>query len=198
MLQRFWMGLGKLLAWLLLPPLLLAAVGLGLGALYYHWKFSGPVAAEEQIPADEGRYTQAIIEDAIRIVEQHRDNTRVLRDAHAKAHGCVKAELSVLPDLNPELRHGVFSEPGKTWQSWVRFSNGNAYPQFDATRDARGMAIKLLDVPGTKLMPGRGHDSEQDFVMFNHPVFFVRDVAEYRQNFAAQASGQKVLAFFPS
>lgn len=69
MLQRFWMGLGKLLAWLLLPPLLLAAVGLGLGALYYHWKFSGPVAAEEQIPADEGRYTQAIIEDAIRIVE---------------------------------------------------------------------------------------------------------------------------------
>lgn len=36
MLQRFWMGLGKLLAWLLLPPLLLAAVGLGLGALYYH------------------------------------------------------------------------------------------------------------------------------------------------------------------
>ena len=141
MLQRFWMGLGKLLAWLLLPPLLLAAVGLGLGTLYYHWKFSGPVAAEEQIPADEGRYTQAIIEDAIRIVEQHRDNTRVLRDAHAKAHGCVKAELSVLPDLNPELRHGVFSEPGKTWQSWVRFSNGNAYPQFDATRDARGMAV---------------------------------------------------------
>lgn len=197
MLQRLWNRFGKLLAWLLLPPLALAAVGLLAGKLYYSWKFSGPVSAQEEIPADEGQYTQAIIEDAIRIVEQHRDNTRVLRDAHAKAHGCVKAQLTVEPQLAPELRQGVFSEPGKTWQSWVRFSNGNAYPQFDAARDARGMAIKLLDVPGQKLMPGMGHDGEQDFVMFNHPVFFVRDVAEYRQNFAAQANGQKVLAFFP-
>lgn len=198
MLQRFWMGLGKLLAWLLLPPLLLAAVGLGLGALYYHWKFSGPVAAEEQIPADEGRYTQAIIEDAIRIVEQHRDNTRVLRDAHAKAHGCVKAQVTVLQNLVPELRHGVLAEPGKTWQAWMRLSNGNAYPQFDSARDARGMAIKLLDVPGDKLLSSKATAANQDFVMFNHPVFFVRDVAEYKQNFAAQASGQKIQAFFPS
>ncbi len=60
------------------------------------------------------------------------------------------------------------------------------------------MAIKLLDVPGEKLLPGRGHDGEQDFVMFNQPVFFIRDIAEYRQNFAAQADGKKALAFFPN
>jgi catalase len=80
----------------------------------------------------------------------------------------------------------------------VRLSNGNAYPQFDRIRDARGMAIKLLDVPGEKLSRDPRHASEQDFVMFNHPVFFVRDVAEYRSNFAAQAQGKKALAFFPS
>lgn len=58
----------------------------------------GPVASEEQIPADESAHTEAIIEDAIRVVEQHRNDTRVLRDAHAKAHGCVKAEVRVRSD----------------------------------------------------------------------------------------------------
>ncbi|WP_122829090.1 catalase, partial [Pseudomonas viridiflava] len=112
---------------------------------------------------------------------------RVLRDAHAKAHGCVKAEVTVLPELNDELRHGVFSEPGKTWQALMRLSNGNAYPQFDRVRDARGMAIKLFDVPGAKLMTSPAVAGEQDFVMFNHPSFFVSDVAEYQSNFKAQA-----------
>lgn len=197
MLKRFWLWLGRLLGKTLL---LLSVFGLGawaIGEAYYSWKFSGPVSAEEEIPPGEAALTQGIIEDAIRVVEQHRDNTRVLRDAHAKAHGCVKAEVSVLANLDPALRQGVFAEPGKTWQAWIRLSNGNAYPQFDRVRDARGMAIKLLDVPGDKLIADPAHAREQDFVMFNHPVFFVRDVAEYKQNFAAQADGKKVLAFFP-
>ncbi|MBP8237897.1 MAG: catalase family protein [Pseudomonas sp.] len=198
MLKRLWLWLGRVLGKLLL---LLLAIGLGgwaIGSAYYGWKFSGPVASEEQIPADEAALTQSIIEDAIRVVEQHRDNTRVLRDAHAKAHGCMKAEVTVSAGLDSSLQRGVLSEPGKTWQAWIRLSNGNAYPQFDRARDARGMAIKLLDVPGEKLTHSPQHALEQDFVMFNHPAFFVRDVAEYKSNFAAQADGKKVLAFFPS
>jgi hypothetical protein len=198
MLKRFWLWLGR---WLLRVLLLLLAVGLGgwgIGALYYQWKFSGPVAADERIPDGEPQMAAGIIEDAIRVVEQHRDNTHVLRDAHAKAHGCLRADVRIVDDLPADLRQGVFATPGKQWSAWMRLSNGNAYPQYDATWDARGMAIKLLDVPGRKLMPGLGHDAEQDFVMFNHPTFFIRDVAEYRQNFAAQADGKKVLAFFPS
>ncbi|MEK1907916.1 MAG: catalase family protein [Pseudomonas sp.] len=198
MLKRFWLWLGRLLGRLLLTLLIVGLLGWGIGELYYGWKFSGPVSTEEQIPADEAALTQDIIEDAIGVVEQHRDNTRVLRDAHAKAHGCVKAEVSVLPTLDAALRQGVFSEPGKTWNAWIRLSNGNAYPQFDRARDARGMAIKLLDVPGDKLLSSKRTAGNQDFVMFNHPLFFVRDVAEYKQNFAAQASGKKALAFFPS
>jgi catalase len=198
MLKRFWLWLGRLLGKLLLVLLIVGGLGWAGGSAYYAWKFSGPVSTEEEIPADEAALTQGIIEDAIRIVEQHRDNTRVLRDAHAKAHGCVKAQVTVLQNLVPELRHGVLAEPGKTWQAWMRLSNGNAYPQFDSARDARGMAIKLLDVPGDKLLSSKATAANQDFVMFNHPVFFVRDVAEYKQNFAAQASGQKIQAFFPS
>jgi catalase len=109
----------------------------------------------------------------------------------------VKAEVQVLPELAQSLRQGVFSEPGKTWQAMIRLSNGNAYPQFDSIRDARGMAMKLLDVPGKQLLGGRAQRPEQDFVMFSHPNFFVSDVAEYRQNVAAQADGKKVMAFFP-
>lgn len=198
MLKRFWLWLGRLFARALVVLLIVGLGGWGIGAAYYSWKFSGPVSSEEQIPANEAAYTEGIIEDAIRVVEQHRDNTRVLRDAHAKAHGCVKAEVTVRTELDETLRHGVLSEPGKTWQAWMRLSNGNAYPQFDRARDARGMAIKLLDVPGNKLLVNPRHTDEQDFVMFNHPAFFVRDVAEYQSNFAAQADGKKALAFFPS
>ncbi|CAH0304929.1 hypothetical protein SRABI70_04500 [Pseudomonas sp. Bi70] len=198
MLKRFWLWLGRLLGKTLFVLLIVGLGGWAMGTAYYSWKFSGPVSSEEQIPANEAAYTEGIIEDAIRVVEQHRDNTRVLRDAHAKAHGCVKAEVTVRTDLEESLRQGVLSEPGKTWQAWMRLSNGNAYPQFDRARDARGMAIKLLDVPGAKLMSSPRHAGDQDFVMFNHPAFFVRDVAEYRSNFAAQADGKKALAFFPS
>jgi len=198
MLTTIWLRLGTWLGKLLLALIVLGLLGWALTTGWYAWKYRGPVSAQEQIPADEAAMTQDTIQTAIRIVDQHRDNTRYLRDAHAKAHGCVKAQVKVLEDLDPALRQGVFKTPGQTWQAVMRLSNGNAYPQFDSIRDARGMAIKLQDVPGAQLMPSQQGRAEQDFVMFNHPNFFVSDVAEYRQNIAAQADGKKMLAFFPS
>ncbi|UVJ42868.1 catalase family protein [Pseudomonas sp. LS1212] len=196
---------GRLLSYLgaflfntLLALTVLGLLGWLLASTWYAWKHSGPVPAEEQIPPGEAAMTQDIIQTAIRIVDQHRSDTRYLRDAHAKAHGCVRAEVKVPQDLREAMRQGVFAEPGKTWQAWIRLSNGNAYPQFDSIRDARGMAIKLLGVPGKQLMSSQQGRGEQDFVMFNHPNFFVSDVAEYRQNIAAQADGKKAMAFFPS
>jgi len=197
MLITLWLRLGAFLGKLLLWLLGLGVLGWALASAWFAWQQRGPVSAQESIADDEAAMTQDIIQTAVRIVDQHRESTRYLRDAHAKAHGCVKAEVQVLPDLASELRQGVFSEPGKTWQATMRLSNGNAYPQFDSIRDARGMAIKLFDVPGKQLLsdqPGRG---EQDFVMFSHPNFFVSNVAEYRQNVAAQAEGKKMMAFFP-
>ena len=198
MLSTFWLRLGS---WLGKSLLILIGLGLlawGMASGWYAWQHRGPVSTQEEIPADEAGMTQDTLQTAIRIVDQHRENTRYLRDAHAKAHGCVNAQVRVLDDLDPQLRQGVFSEPGKTWQAVMRLSNGNAYPQFDSIRDARGMAIKLQDVPGTQLLASQHDRAEQDFVMFNHPNFFVSDVAEYRQNIAAQAEGKKVMAFFPS
>lgn len=197
MLARFWLWLGRLLGKTLLFLLVIALIGWALATAWFAWQHRGPVSALEQIPNGEAAMTQDVIQTAVRIVDQHRESTRFLRDAHAKAHGCVKADVQVLPDLAQDLRRGVFSEPGKIWQATMRLSNGNAYPQFDSIRDARGMAIKLLDVPGKQLLGDRQGLHEQDFVMFSHPNFFVSDVAEYRQNVAAQADGKKVMAFFP-
>ena len=194
---RLWLRLGT---WLFKGALGLIALGLLgwlLATLWYAWKFSGPVSAQEQVPPGEAAMTRSLIQTAIRIVDQHREPTRYLRDAHAKAHGCVQAEVSVAADLAPVLRQGVSSEAGQTWQAWVRLSNGNAYPQFDNMKDARGMAIKLLDVPGAQLLSSQQGRGEQDFVMFNHANFFVSDVAEYQQNVAAQADGKKITAFLP-
>jgi catalase len=197
MLITLWLRLGAFLGKLLLWLLALSVLSWALATVWFAWQQRGPVSAQESIADGEAAMTRDIIQTAVRIVDQHRESTRYLRDAHAKAHGCVKAEVQVLTELASELRQGVFSEPGKTWQATMRLSNGNAYPQFDSIRDARGMAIKLFDVPGKQLLSDQQGRGEQDFVMFSHPNFFVSDVAEYRQNVAAQAEGKKMMAFFP-
>jgi hypothetical protein len=101
------------------------------------------------------------------------------RDAHPKAHGCVRASFEVAARLPENLAQGVFV-PGKTYEAWIRVSNGNADPsRADAKGDARGMAIKLMGVPGRKLLPAESGADTQDFVMINHPVFFVDDPQQY-------------------
>jgi hypothetical protein len=102
-----------------------------------------------------------------------------LRDAHPKPHGIVKAVFKVEDDLEPQLAQGVFV-PGQKYDAWIRFSNGNEDPtKPDAGGDARGMAIKLLDVPGDKILPAERQGREQDFIMINHPVFFIDHPARY-------------------
>jgi hypothetical protein len=140
--------------------------------------------------------TQDVIQTAVRIVDQHRESTRYLRDAHAKAHGCVKPRCRCCRNWRNRCARVFSVNRAKPGKRLMRLSNGNAYPQFDSIRDARGMAIKLLDVPVSNCCSRQGQN-EQDFVMFSHPNFFVSDVAEYRQNVAAQADGKKIMAFFP-
>ncbi len=118
----------------------------------------------------------AVIEDSIR--QEYRPGS-ARRDAHPKAHGCVKAELQVMDTLPESLAKGIFI-PGKTYQAWIRFSNGSK----DATRsdikgDARGMAIKVLGVPGKKLLEDEAQAFTQDFIMINHPVFFANAPRRY-------------------
>lgn len=127
-------------------------------------------------------------------LEQHYPpGTEVRRDAHPKAHGCVRAVFRVEDALQPELAHGVFV-PGRSYDAWVRFSNGNPLPdRADAKGDARGMALKLLGVPGDKLLERERDADTQDFVLINHPVFFVDDPLRYLRLFERGASRNPVV-----
>jgi len=93
------------------------------------------------------------------------------RDAHAKAHCCVKAEFRVVDGLPPELRAGIFAQ-ARAYDAWIRFSNGNGTPQPDGARDGRGMAVKLMGV-------AESPSTTQDFIMINFPVFVVRNAIDY-------------------
>ncbi|HWY21191.1 MAG TPA: catalase family protein [Candidatus Acidoferrum sp.] len=105
-----------------------------------------------------------------------------MRDVHSKTHGLVKAKFTVLDNLDPRIRYGIFANP-KQYQAWIRFSSGNEYPQPDSTPDARGMAIKIMGVEGKKLLEEDGLPpaSTQDFALMNATQFFIRDIEEYNQ-----------------
>lgn len=99
------------------------------------------------------------------------------RDVHIKSHGCVKATITV-PELENKYRWGVFKE-AKTWNAWIRFSNGDYAIHPDGARDARGMAVKLMKVDGEKLLQGQQAAKTQDFVMMNSPNYFIRHLEDY-------------------
>ena len=102
-----------------------------------------------------------------------------LRNVHPRAHGCVRAEFRVEDHLLPHLAQGAFVL-GKRYLAWIRFSN--SFPDAsrpDAKGDIRGMAIKLLDVPGDKILPEERDAQTQDFVLVSSPVFFVDDAARF-------------------
>jgi hypothetical protein len=144
--------------------------------------------ATETIPPGEAAAVSAIAAGVTaQIKRNYPPGTRALRDAHAKAHGCVSAHFIVEPELPEILQRGVFAT-ARAYPAWVRFSNGSGARQPDNTPDGRGMAIKLMDVPGEKLLDAERDARTQDFVMINFPVFFVANVADYVSFFAnAQA-----------
>src|SRR5262249_50271315 len=50
----------------------------------------------------------------------------------------------------------------------------------DGRGDIHGMAIKLMGIPGTKVLEGERDQTTQDFVLMDHPVFFSRDARSNR------------------
>jgi Catalase len=154
--------------------------------------FSPPVLATsiEEVPSDEdsaNRQIVRMIEDGLRVEAK---KGIVHRDAHAKAHGCVRAKFRVLHSLPKDMRVGIFKEI-RGYPVWVRFSNGSGTMQDDSEGDARGMAIKLMQVENSE-------SGTQDFVMINHPIFFVRNAADYVEFQKALSADSPTKFFFPS
>ncbi len=117
-----------------------------------------------------------------------RGRVRYLRDAHAKGHGCVKGDFHVRSDIPQDFKAGVFTE-ARDFKTWIRYSNGNSEIRYDWKKDARGMAIKLPGVKGKKVVADFPEQSTQDFVMINHPVFFVDNPVHYAETLKVFHSG---------
>ena len=147
----------------------------------------------ESVPPDEAA-ASAEIATLISgtVAKDQKETGSAHRDAHAKAHGCVRATFRVSDKLPPELRQGIFQE-GRSYNSWIRYSNGAGRAAKDSEGDGRGMAIKLFGVPGPKIQDDE--KGTQDFLMINTPVFFVRNAADY-VDFSKKAAANKPFTFF--
>ena len=140
-----------------------------------------------------------IVNDLVARLKQRivHDNPKrqMRRDAHAKMHGLVKAEFTVLSDLPSHLRVGLFKEP-KTYQAWIRYSNQDSSLSPDIAPDIRGMAIKLMGVPGEKILDEARTAVTHDFVLISTPVFVTKNVAEFDAMIKAMGSGLLAKAWF--
>jgi len=108
---------------------------------------------------------------AIRQLQSQRDlagNYR--RTFHFPTVGCVNAMFNVRPDLPAMYRAGIF-QPGASYPTFMRFSGFDQETQNTTGGDTKGLAIKLYNVPGRKLLPGFETDTHHDFVFNAFPVF---------------------------
>lgn len=154
-------------------------------------------AALEQVAPDEQLYIDELIDTLRAKMRKDYAGKLTLRDAHPKMHGVVRATLRVEPDLPAELRVGVFAQP-TSYPAWVRFSNASGEVSSDDAKDVRGVAIKLMGVPGPKLLEGAEGSNTHDFILISADVFIARDVREFAGTVAALTSGSpwKALPYF--
>lgn len=95
------------------------------------------------------------------------------RGSNTKTHGVVRAEFTVRDDLSDHLRHGIFAEP-RTYRAWVRFSGPGPYIAKDIDDVGfMSMSVKLMGVPGQKLMDDEEHT--QDLLGVSTPTFVTPD-----------------------
>ncbi len=133
--------------------------------------------AREYPPANEPQVIHDLLERLRAKIIADNAGGIMRRDAHTKMHGLVQAEFIVEPDLPEQLRVGLFKEPA-TYKAWIRFSNQNLF-QPDITNDIRGMAIKLMGVPGRKILEGEEDATTHDFVLISTNAFMAHDVKEF-------------------
>ena len=134
---------------------------------------------------------ESLIQRIVTLQRQLHDKSgpKIRRAQHPKHHGLANGELVVDADLPEELRHGIFSD-ARSYPVWFRFSNGRG--DDDTKPTLHGLALKVT---------GLEQDTDQDFLMVDHPVFFIRNLEEYVALFEAQVNagdGIPLSFFFPS
>ena len=116
------------------------------------------------------------------------------RGGNTKTQGIVRAEFIVHDGLPPALRHGIYAQP-RSYPAWVRFSGPGPYvtPDIDDV-GFMSISVKLMDVPGPKLM-----DEEQftqDLFGVSPPTFVTPDVRANAQLQCESLKNAQIFYFF--
>lgn len=129
----------------------------------------------------EDEQSRQVVESMARVNRLMFDKHRhAIRDAHAKSHGVLRGELRIYPNLPEPLAQGLFKTP-TTYPVIIRFSTAPGAIGPDGQPTFRGMALKVVGVPGTKFLPDQADALTQDFLLVNHPVIPTGTVETYLQ-----------------
>jgi hypothetical protein len=125
-----------------------------------------------------------------------KNKKKQLRQIHPKMNGCVKAEFIIEKNLPQELKTGLFKEE-KSFPAWIRFSNGNTKPLADWKKDIRGFAIKIMNVPGEKIVESKKNGGNFDLILMNTKSFVSKDVNDFHSILKVVTVPYKPGSFFP-
>lgn len=132
--------------------------------------------AEERKLPDEDRDTRRIIDQLAAFTRENWLPGTAQRFGNTKTFGVVRAEFTVYGDLPDHLRRGLFAEP-RTYRAWVRFSGPGPYAPPDLEDYGQcSIGIKVMGVPGPKLMDDER--STQDLILVTPPAFVTPNVTE--------------------
>ncbi len=131
---------------------------------------------ERIAPDEEARFERYA--EMLRSLQRARAKGKAARALHAKANVGCYGVLTIAADLPEPLRHGLFAAP-RSHECFIRFSNGAGAHQSDTKPDVRGVAIKVLGVPGKKLIPGLEDATTQDFLLIRTSAMAFRSVDEF-------------------
>jgi Catalase len=150
---------------------------------------------KEEIPKGEEEAIQKIKDDLRQNnVRAFHKYGHAIRDAHAKSHGILYGELTVLPDLPEHLRQGIFAEPGRKYPIIARMSTTSGLIRSDQVRGVRGLGLKVIGVTGDRVDKENFPGSNQDFVFVTEPEFPFKDAVDYSKSGMRSA---KALARIP-
>ena len=117
------------------------------------------------------------------------------RAFHAKKHVCAAGTFQTFAAPADLAVGPVFAAP-HTFSAFVRMSNGTLSMLPDAHTGVQGLAVKLVGVPGPKLLDGQTTAVTQDFLMINLPANVVASANEFVELTKAQEKGTAAIAHF--
>src|SRR5262245_26842499 len=118
-------------------------------------------------------------ENKVRNSPAQEHSGRATRGAHAKSYGVVRAEVQILNNVPAPYAQGIYATPGRH-DALIRFSSASNHLGADATLGGvLGAALKIFDVPGSKLVDDEPGSATFDLVLKNNPTFLANTARHY-------------------